>query len=114
MISFPLALMAIVESQRHVYGKGTMSRGRAIIERTVSVPLIAASPGRLKADQAEYLFHRDLIANLVKVDTWHGFLSSRGGFGGDGVRMKDRSVPFPYMGNGNAPSHGSVEASPTG
>ena len=95
VIAFALALVATVGSDRHIHRKGTMSRRRAIVQRTVSVPLIAASLGRLKADQGEYLFHRDLIANPVKVDTWHSILSSDRWLGGGG--RERRTVPFPFL-----------------
>lgn len=65
-----------------------------------AVPLIAVLLCRLEAEQVEYLLHADVAAKAVEVDAWHGLLSLDVG---EIVRWKpDRSVPFLFMGNGNA------------
>ncbi len=50
--------------------------------------------------QAQDLLHRDLNANSVEVDAWHGSSS----LGDTMARCSfDRSVPYLFMGNGNGP-----------
>src|SRR5208337_1769788 len=64
------------------------------------VPLYPRSLRGLEPKQAQNLLHRDLSANSVEVDTWHGCSSL-----GDVAVQCSRTVPFHYSswGTGTTP-----------
>ena len=63
--------MAMEATNGHVYREGSTTAGCGAVQWTTPVPLIARSPRRLEAEQAQDLFHRDLGAKPVEVDPWH-------------------------------------------
>jgi hypothetical protein len=72
LIALAVTLMAVVPADGHVHRElAAAPMGHGIVQRTVSVPLIASAVGRLEANQVEYLLHRDLGAQLLEVDAWH-------------------------------------------
>ncbi len=96
LVAVTMTAMTIVTTGCHVHREAPTILGRAVVQWTTSIPLIARLSGGLEPDHVEHLLHRDLGAKPIEVDSWHGFLSSRG---------ETRIVPFPLSlwGTGNDP-----------
>jgi hypothetical protein len=100
VVTVTVATMARVAADCHVHRERATMLRRGFMQRTPSVPLHPRSTQGLEPKQAQDLLHRDLCANSVEVDAWHGCSSladtmARCSF--------DRSIPFLSMGNGNGP-----------
>src|SRR5208337_3896162 len=72
LVTVTVAAMAVVATDRHVHRERAATSRRGLMQRTNSVPLYPRSLRGLEPKQAQNLLHRDLSANSVEVDTWHG------------------------------------------
>lgn len=73
LVAKTVTLMATVAAFRNIHREGETSATRATMQWTTSIPLVAASPCRLKVEQVQNLFHRDFRTESVEVDSWHDF-----------------------------------------
>jgi hypothetical protein len=73
LVSFAVALMAMVTIDGHVHRKGLTAPGSRFVQGTRAVPLVTGTSGRLEAEQGQYLLHGDLGAKFVEVDARYGF-----------------------------------------
>src|SRR5271169_6236001 len=90
-IALTVAAMAIVAADRQVHRERATMLRRGLMQRTTAVPLHARSTRGLEPEQVQDLLHRDLGANSIEVDTWHGWSSL-----GDTTARYSRTVPFPF------------------
>ena len=105
LVSLALALMAVVPSGARIHRERSAAAGFGLVHGTRSTPLVSGPTGWFEVDQVQDLLHRDLVAKLVEVDSGHGRLCFRGGFGGR------RTVPFPLIyGERGTILFGSVDA----
>src|SRR5271157_8008 len=100
LVTVTVAAMAVVATDRQVHRERAATSRRGLMQRANSVPLYPRSLRGLEPKQAQNLLHRDLSANSVEVDTWHGCSSL-----GDGALQCSRTVPFHYSpwGTGTTP-----------
>ena len=75
-----------------------------LMQRTASVPLHPRSTRGLEPKQVQHLLHRDLSANSVEVDAWHGCFLVLADTMARCSERPFRSLSSP-MGNGNGPPH---------
>ena len=74
LISVTLALVAVISSAVQVHRKRSTAAGRRTVDRARSVQLVSGSTRWLEAKLVQYLFHPDLSAEHVEVDTRHDHL----------------------------------------
>ena len=73
LVAVAAALVAAVATAGHVHGEVACSVGRRTVlgQGTPAVPLVAGCLARLEADQVQDVFHGDLAAQAVEVDSGH-------------------------------------------
>src|SRR5271157_6045322 len=91
LVTVTSAAMAEVATDRHVHRERAATPRRGLMQRTNSVPLHPRTLRGLEPKQAQDLLHRDLSANSVEIDAWHGCSSLS-----DGPVRRSRTVPFHY------------------
>src|SRR5271157_2802951 len=102
LVTVTVAAMAVVATDRHVHRERAATPRRGLMQRTNSMPLYPRSLRGLEPKQVQDLLHRDLSANSLEVDTWHGCSSL--GDGAVRARGPFRSITL----------HGERERPPSG
>ena len=72
LVAQAVTLTAVVAADCHIHREFPAASRYGLVQRAVSVPLIASAVGRLEVNQVEYLPHRDLGTQLLEVDARHG------------------------------------------
>ena len=111
LVTVASAAVATVAADRHVHRKRATTPRRGLMQGTTSIPLYPRSTHGLKPKQTQDPLHRDLSANSIEVDTWHGCSSAV-----QGTTRCSQTVPFPLnslWGTGTALHRRSSQALPT-
>src|ERR1035441_9336626 len=118
LVTLTVATMAIIATDCHVHRERATTPRPGLVQRTTSVRLHPRSIRRLEPKQAQHLLHRDLSANSVEVDAWHGCSllgDTTAQCSRSTLSLSKRTVPFPFSlwGTGTALLGWSVQALPT-
>ena len=71
VISLTAAFVTEVSPRGQVHRKRSTAGGQRVMDWARSVQLVAGSTRWLEAKLVQYLFHRDLRAKHMEVNTWH-------------------------------------------